>query len=385
MSKQHILIVGAGLAGLTMAAQLSHDDYQVTLIAPNNKKTPQSKDMRSTAIMNDGVDYLKNLGVWNTSNDDMAPLETMRIVYGQKTIDFHAEEVGRQAFAFNILNQKLRKNLIKKIRNAQNIQIISDRVISYNATNSDISVITESGKTHTGHLVIAADGQNSIIRKISDIQTTRRNFDQSAFVCVLSHKEEHHNISTEFHRHGGPFTLVPMPGKNIALVWCDKTKIIEDMAKKPQETQESMIQKIIGLEYLSDIKIISQPQIWPICSLKAKNLTAHRVVFIGETAHSLPPIAAQGFNLTLRDIICLSQSLKTAFTHGLDVGSQTILKKYEKERKKDIALRYYSVSMLNSLITDSSFGAHILKNIGLSGLSLFSPLRQITMRFGMKA
>lgn len=379
-----IIVAGGGLTGLTTALALGVHDFDVTLIGPLYD-TKKNKDKRSTAIMMDGIEFLDDLGIWQDCIEKTAPLETMSILYKNKTIDFHARDMGKDAFAINIPNDILLKALLNKIKKTKNITLIEDKVTDIKPEESNIFVETEKKGRLSAKLLIAADGRQSTIRQAHNIKTKTHDFKQKALVCTFLHDKPHHNTSTEIHRLGGPFTVVPLPGKESALVWCDRPEIIDAVMTQSKQEKEVVIQKILGTDLLGDIALSSDCQAWPIHALKAKNLIADRSLLIGEAAHALAPIAAQGFNLSLRDIQCATAHIIEASHLGLDLGSLVVLKGYQTDRKNDIALRYHSVGFLNTLIADGSLPASILKSIGLTAMEWFSPMRHLAMRFGMRA
>lgn len=379
-----IIIAGGGLTGLTMAASLDAHNIPVTLIAPDlNKK--KKDDKRSTAIMMEGIDLLSQIDVWNACKKETAPLKTMRIINGSKKVDFHAQEMNKEAFAINVPNTVLLKSLMAKIKTSKNITCVNAKISHIDIKENSISVTTDKKKTITADLLIGADGRQSIVRQSHNIKAQSHDFKQKALVCVLEHTKPHHNASTEIHRAGGPFTLVPLPNNQSALVWCDYHPIIDDVMTQPKKDQQDLIQRIVGRDILGDVTIISQRQSWPIHALKTSRLVAKRSALIGEAAHALAPIAAQGFNLSLRDINSLTEKLVEAQRLGLDFGSNFLLQQYQQDRKSDIALRYHSVGILNTLIANTSLPASILKAVGLSTMEWISPLRHFAMRFGMRA
>ncbi len=380
--QQPTIIVGGGLTGLTMAAALNHIGQPLILIAPKNE-TIHTQDKRSTAIMMDGIQFLTEIGVW--SNITSTPLEVMRIIQADKETDFKASEMNRDAFALNVLNMDIKHRLKQNLEKSKNIRIVDDQVVDIKTTQNKVTVKTLKGETHSGALLIAADGRQSTIRDLLKISTYRHDFKQKAIVCTLSHTHSHNNTSTEIHRAGGPFTLVPLPGKESALVWCDHAKTLDKVMLASNPDKQGMIQKIIGPDILGDIELTSQCQIWPIHGLKAKTLIAPRTVLIGESAHALAPIAAQGFNLSLRDIQSLTRLIDESIYLGLDIGRQVILKRYQQQRQNDIALRYHTIGLLNTLIAQHSIPARLLRRLGLSAMTWIPPLRQAAMRFGMRA
>ncbi|MEP3266094.1 MAG: UbiH/UbiF family hydroxylase [Hyphomicrobiales bacterium] len=381
----HPIIVGAGPLGLMAALSLGNHYEKITLIGPD-----APKDGRTTAILNEGVDFLNSLGVWEKLNNQTAPLKVMRIVDGTKRLirapeaRFDSSELNADCFGHNIRNQDLLKALNETIKKHSNIKRIKMPALSVKFDNEEKASITLEDDTvlNTG-LLVATDGRNSMVRSAAGIQTTQWSYPQIAMVMDLSHTRDHDFISTEFHTESGPFTLVPLPGKNSSLVWVEKP----DEAQKildlpPVELARRISDKSHYL--LGDVTIKAKPMAYPLSGLTADEFGKGPVVLIGESAHVFPPIGAQGMNLGIRDIKALSDCL-TQQSSNHNSAPSSLSDQYSKARKTDVTIRTKAVDTLNRSLLTEILPVHLGRGIGLYAINSLPFLRKFVMKRGLSA
>jgi 2-octaprenyl-6-methoxyphenol hydroxylase len=374
-----IIIVGAGLAGLACALVLKAQARAITLVGhPGN-----SGDSRTTALLEGSVRSLAKAGVEVAHHDLAAPLRVMSIVDATqrlvraRPIAFDAREIGLDAFGWNMPNGALTQMLAQAVAD-DGVEHIAGRLIAVEPSADRVSLMVEDHEPLTADLVIAADGRNSIIRKAAGIGTTQHDYPQVALALNLRIGRDHHDISTEFHTESGPFTLVPLPGRRASLVWVVKPEKAQLLKEMSDEELAFAIEKQ-SHALLGSIGIDSPRSFWPMASIMADSYGRDRIALIGEAAHVLPPIGAQGFNLTLRDIAALAQAIEIA----PDPGVPGVLEVYAKARHLDVGSRRSFVDLLNRSLLSGQFPLHGLRGLGLYALERIGPLRRAVMRHGL--
>ena len=240
-----------------------------------------------------------------------------------------------------------------------------------------------SGNTVKAKLVIAADGRNSILREKAGISTKTHRFGQKALAFAVTHSIPHKNISTEIHNSGGPFTLVPLPDYNgkpsSAIVWMENgEKATNLMEMKTKNFEHEMT--IRSCNILGPLKLASKRSLWPIISQVADRLYSKRLALIGETAHVVPPIGAQGLNMSLADIKCLND-LDQKYPDQL--GSMNTLKEYQKNRIFDIRQRVAGVSALNQISISNNKVIQNIRAFGLENFFQVPAIKHTAMKLGM--
>lgn len=381
-----VAIVGNGLAGQVMALALKQAGIACTLIGPS--ATPDETDQRTTAIMAEGVAFLRMLNIWDETALRATPLRTMRLISDTATVAFDAGEIGLPEFGFNVSNAALHALLAGCIAAERTIRVIGTQVTDIDSTGpARARVICANGDTLDTPLVIGADGRHSRVRETAGIGVTQTVLDQQALVCVVASDWPHDFASTEWYHRGGPFTLVPMPDDEqdehrMAVVFCDTAA---ELARLQNLTRADLGEFLTDFSTarFGSLRVTNDPQLWPIAPQRSAALVAHRVALIGEAAHVLPPLAAQGFNITLRDIAALQGIVRNAMSLGLDPGHASVLRAYQTARASDMRLRGTGVDLLNRFIRQDDRIGRMAHAFGFKALDGVPALKRFVMRRGL--
>lgn len=381
------IVVGAGPVGLTAALALASAGVATAIIVPPPHR---GEDRRTAALFPAAIALLDNLGVWERCRRAAEPLRSIRVVDGSGALIrapevlFRAEEAGLDSFGFNVPNASLTEALEATIAgNTALARIESGGVTGLDLQETVARVRVSEGGTLAAALVVGADGRNSICRAAAGIATSTRTYDQMALACSFTHGRDHRGISTEIHTSGGPLTTVPLPGRASSLVWVERPSLARRLAESPLEQfREALEHRLEGL--LGAVGGIGPRAIFPLSSLGAATLGQRRVALAGEAGHVIPPIAAQGLNLGLRDAATLADHVSAAHAEGRDIGGQAVIEGYARARAADVAWRTWSVDILNrSLIVSEFLPVHLARGAGLFALSAIGPLRRRVIRAGL--
>ena len=378
------IVVGGGPAGLTAAIALAAGGIETVLAG----KRPHPADNRTTALLAGSVTALTALGVWELCLAQSAPLRVMRIVddtgrlWRAPEVKFAADEIGLAAFGFNIENRHLIAALERRAQALPELRLIDDAVIGIAPGAEAVAVTLADGGSLQAPLVIGADGRNSLCRQAAGIEIDERRYRQVALTVCLAHSRPHHDSSTEFHTNRGPFTLVPLPGQRSSLVWVldpfEAEAIVEyDDAELSAEI-ERRAHSILG-------KVTVEPGrgLFPLSVATARRFAAKRIALIGEAAHVIPPIGAQGLNLGLRDAATIGEIGIAAHRHGQDIGGAEVLARYDEMRSADVAGRTLAVDLLNRSLLSDFLPVQGARGFGLYLLDRIGPLRRAVMREGV--
>ena len=382
MKQIEVAVIGGGLAGMITAFALARGGRSVALVAaPHNKA-----DKRTTALMDQSIRFLERLTLWDRIAPSAAPLTTMRIIDGTSrllrapTVSFRSSEIGLDAFGYNIPNAVLLDNLSEAIAAEGNVSRIEATASEIAFRDDGVSIALDNGDSIEAAFVVGADGRNSMVRETLDIKVKGWSYPQSAMVLNFAHSLPHQNISTEFHTESGPFTQVPLPGRRSSLVWVQKPaeavanagKSLEELGRLVEERMQSM---------LGQVTIEDSVQVWPLSGMTACRFGKGRAALIGEAAHVFPPIGAQGLNLSLRDILALSDNLCGRAGQPIPATSGD---SFDRKRRADIISRTASVDLLNRSLLSDFLPVQMLRAAGLHVLSAIAPLRNFVMREGIE-
>jgi 2-octaprenyl-6-methoxyphenol hydroxylase len=375
-----VAVIGGGPAGLVSALALAAAGVDTLLIA-----RPAPVDHRTTALLAGSVTALETLGVWSACRSQAAPLrkihlidDTQRLIRAPETV-FDAAEIGLEAFGYNIENRHLLATLDAHAATLNLPRIPAD-ALAVKVDDAGATVTHADGEVRV-RLVIGADGRRSLCRAAAGIAITQHAYSQTAITLNLSHARPHQDTSTEFHTANGPFTLVPLPGQRSSLVWVLDPESAASLATHNDEELSVEVERRAH-SLFGKVSVEPGRGVFPLSMQTASAFARGRIVLVGEAAHVVPPIGAQGLNLGLRDGATVAEIVADARRQNRDVGSPDVIRRYDTQRRADITSRTIAVDVLNrSLLTD------FLPAQGARGLSLFlmdriGPLRRALMREG---
>jgi 2-octaprenyl-6-methoxyphenol hydroxylase len=386
-----ILVSGGGLAGLSAAAVFGAMGLRVLVVdpAPRAEDGPGA-DLRSTAILQPGADLLDRAGVWARLVPHAMPLRVMRIVdaggaapQARAMRDFDSADLSDRPFGWNLPNAVILRELRAHLAGLPGVDWRPGTGTAGLLTREGEARVTLSdGSRVAARLVVAADGRDSPVRRSLGIPVTTLRYGQTALVFAVTHPIPHDNVSTEVHRSGGPFTLVPLPDHDgrpaSAVVWMERAAEAARLAALP-EAAFAALASDRSAHVLGPLRVVTARQAWPIIGQVAQRMAGQRVALAAEAAHVVPPIGAQGLNMSLADIACLAR-----LADG-DLGGRAMLDAYHRARHPDVLARVMGIDALNRA---SMAGAPLWRDLRGQALRFLhdaAPVRRAVMRLGLGA
>jgi 2-octaprenyl-6-methoxyphenol hydroxylase len=382
-SSAECVVVGGGPAGLTAAIALASAEVETILVAP-----AAAMDQRTTALLDSSVKALTVLDIWEQCRAHAAPLKAIRIVddtrrlFRAPEVFFAAEEIDLDAFGQNIENRLLMPALERRARALGALTWIEDQGDLLQVADASATIRTVAGTVVTARLVIGADGRQSLCRAAAGISVARRTYVQTALTFNLRHTREHDGVSTEFHTGTGPFTLVPLPGRRASLVFVVHPDEARDLIKLSDSLMGEEIERR-SHSILGRVDVEPGRGVFPLSLETAARCAAPRIVLVGEAAHTVPPIGAQGLNLGLRDAATIAEIVVTAHREGADIGAGNVTEQYDRMRRADIISRTIAVDVLNRSLLSDFLPLQAARGLGLFLLGRAGALRRAAMREGI--
>jgi 2-octaprenyl-6-methoxyphenol hydroxylase len=245
-----------------------------------------------------------------------------------------------------------------------------------------VQVRTRQGQVLVARLIVGADGRQSLCREAAGISVKRRALDQTALTFNITHSRPHKNMSTEFHTPAGPCVFVPLPGNRSSVVWVNKPRDAERLMALSDEALSDAAEKQ-SHSILGRVQVEPGRHVFPLAIEQPTQLAKNRIVLVGEAAHVVPPIGAQGLNLGLRDAGDIADVVRHAGMNGADIGATPVLARFEKIRRSDISSRTFAIDMANRSLLSDLLPMQVIRAAGMHAMGAIGPLRRLAMREGL--
>lgn len=379
-----VVVVGAGPAGLFAALALDEAGFRIAVVGA---LPGSASDRRTSALLDGSVLALKRLGVWEQLATHAAPLRVMRLVDATGSLlraplfEGRSTEIGLDAFGYNIANDDIGRVLLAAAR-ARAITLIDGLVTGVDLTDG-ATLTLASGEILTAAVVAGADGRRSAVRAAAGIDVVTTRYPQTAVTATFRHSRPHGDVSTEFHTPTGPFTLVPLPGDRSSLVCVVTPREADTLLALDDAAFARMIEKR-SQAILGKVTVEPGRGRYDLASITPRRFAVPHAALVGEAAHVVPPIGAQGLNLGLRDGAALADCLAEARAAGELIGGPRAMDAYDRARRADIVSRTFAIDLLNRSLLSPFMPVHLARGAGLWFLDQIGPLRRAFMREGLQ-
>jgi 2-octaprenyl-6-methoxyphenol hydroxylase len=397
-----VCIVGAGPVGGTLACRLAAAGVPTVVVdrAPLPPMEHPAFDGRAYAIAAGSRQLLEAAGVWDRLAEPACPILDIRVSDGRLGrpasplfLHFDHCEAGDPApFGWMVEARSLRVALNAHMHALPPLRVFAPVVAEVKRREDGATVQIAGGPRIECRLVVAAEGRNSPLRRAANIPVTTLPYDQTGIVCAISHAKSHHNTALEHFLPSGPFAQLPMCASadaeaggtpNVsAIVWTERTPIARRMLTLDDARFAREIARRLG-DHLGEVHCIGRRWSYPLGAMHAHRYYDTRLALIGDAAHTIHPIAGQGLNLGFRDAIALSGILINAWQHGLDPGSDNLLRRYQQQRRPDNLLMLAATDTLDRLFSSDNPVVRLARDIGIAAVHRTPPLKRLFMRRAM--
>ncbi|WP_207168802.1 FAD-dependent oxidoreductase [Rhodovibrio sodomensis] len=387
-----VAVIGGGITGLAMTLALGRAGFRTICIDPQPPEpaAAQQLDGRTTALLMPSIRALQTLGVWERVAGDSEGLWRMRIVDDSAgpdaephTADFESSRLDGGPFGYNVPNPALRRALLAEIGALDQVRHLAPHKVGrIDYGRSEMRAELDDGRRLSARLAIGADGKGSPSREAAGIRARRWGYGQTAMAFSIQHSRPHRGTSTEFHRSSGPFVLVPLPGNRSSVVWVDRDAAAERFLEIDDDAFRRAVERRTR-RILGDVTAVGPRFSYPVGSLLADDYAGPRLALVGESAHALPPIGAQGLNLGITDVATLIEVLVAAERAGRDIGDPEVTRGYARRRRPDVVARAFAVDMLNRTVQSKLPPIGFVRRHALGLVDRVSPLKARLMRQGM--
>ncbi len=395
-SKFDILIVGAGMVGLTLAAALAKTSLTVGLIEARDLSVGPGADGRSSALALGTIRLLDQLGAWSMMQAlGVSPIYQIQVSDGQFSgiSRLSREDIQVEALGYIVENTVTQTALRHLIHQADNIQLMYPATVqAIQQQTEEVQVLIDYQgelRSITAQLVVGADGSRSLIRHLADISCSDWPYRQACVVTTVTTEQPHHHVAYERFQPSGPFAILPMVGLDPSesscrscVVWTIRSQDRDQIMSLKDEPFIQTMMPAFG-EHLGQITSVSSRACYQPRRLHSHCYYASRVALVGDAAHSTHPVGGQGVNMGMRDVALLATLLSQAHYTYEDVGSPDLLKIYNRARRLENGGVLLGTDLANRLFSNQVFPLQWSRRLGLIGLNWIPPVKKLIMRQAM--
>jgi 2-octaprenyl-6-methoxyphenol hydroxylase len=395
MEQADAIIVGGGLAGGLAALALAAEGLDIALIdaeAPARFRD-EAFDGRTTAIAYASARVFRRLGLWRDIEAHAEPILDILVTDGRATsagrrasasafhLHFDSRELETaEALGYIVENRNLRAAIYDAIgKNARITLIAPARAGDPDLAGGAARLTLGDGRRLEAPLIIAADGKKSPLRAAAGIRCHAWGYPQTAIVTTVSHERGHEGVAQELFLPSGPFAILPMTGNRSSIVWTERKDAAPAFLALDDDGFLNELLRRFG-DYLGALSLAGPRFSYPLAFHLAQSFASARLALIGDAAHAIHPIAGQGYNLGVKDIAALAEVLGDAKGVGLDLGSMSVLERYQRWRRFDSAMLAFGTDALNRLYSNDFGPLRLARDLGMGAVNAVAPLRTFFMR-----
>jgi len=377
-----IVIIGGGPAGLSFASSMAGLNLNVLLIEKSSLKTisKPKPDGREIALTHHSRKILMKLGVWTLIDEDkVSPLKEAKVFDGDSDslLNFDAKKSVIEALGYLVPNHLIRAALFERVSQVENVTILNELMVDgVSTSNTRAEVSLSNGKNIKSKLVVAADSRFSEIRRKMGIPSVMKDFSKVMITTRMTHEKAHNHVALECFNYGHTLALLPLNGNVSSFILTVPT----DKANEMLELDEEKFSEIASAGFdgkLGQMKQIGDRYSYPLVGVYAQKFIAKRFALIGDAAVGMHPVTAHGFNLGLRGQDLLSLSISSALNNGLDIGSDAVLKEFERKQINLSRLMYFGTNGIVSLFTNDDAVIKQVRKLVLKFAERFPPVKTL--------
>jgi ubiquinone biosynthesis UbiH/UbiF/VisC/COQ6 family hydroxylase len=382
-----VVIVGGGLVGASLAASLKSSGLKLAMIeglsTPSLPTDPNDWDARIYAITPGNADFLRDCGAWQHLDlSRVQQVEEMR-VFGDRgsELDFSAYQIGAAELTFILESRQLQQAIWDELQHQDNLSIINPArcaAVEWRADAAYLSLV--DGRQLKAKLIVGADGRDSWVRQQSGMPETPTPYHQHGLVANFTTEKAHHGTAYQWFQPDGILALLPLPDKKVSIVWSvspEKSSALLALSAEALCEQVSHASQ----NMLGELKLITTPSAFSLRVLNLAHLVKPRLALIGDAAHNVHPLSGQGVNLGFRDARQLAEVLLQR--GALECGDPALLNRYDSKRQNDIMSMQLTTDALKHLFVNDHPVLRSLRNIGLSAINAFVPLKKLLAKHAL--
>jgi 2-octaprenylphenol hydroxylase len=388
MSQQHfdVIVVGAGMVGAALALALGQHDFRVALVdarAPQLTWSDDGYDIRVSAITRASQQVFESLDAWSVMQAErVCPYRDMHVwdAGGDGVIHFDSAEIGEPDLGHIIENRVIIKGLHSRLAEAKHVvPFWPNQSIALRLNPSQATLLLDDGTELVAHLLVGADGARSWVRQQAGISVKGWDYDQVALVTWVKPEKFHQETAWQRFLANGPLAFLPLTEGYCSIVW--STSAAHAAQLKAMEADRFAQELQAAFENkLGAIEAVGPRAMFPLRSFETQHYILPRLALVGDAAHTIHPLAGQGVNLGLADMSTLLQVLTEARQQQRDIGSEKILRRYERWRRADNRSMLIAMDGFKRLFSTEQPLLRWVRNLGLNLTDRSLPIKRLIMQ-----
>lgn len=379
-----VLIVGGGLAGLSLACALRGTRLKIALLESSPPQPSAGWDARVYAISPANAEFLQAIGVWkHLDGERISPISAMKIVgdSGAK-LDFSAYETGVAELGWVLESSLMACELWENVKRQANLTLLcpaAPNAIKMGEKSVELSLA--EGQSLSTKLLVGADGGDSWVRGAAGLQAIATPYGEMGLVANFECEHPHRGIARQWFRDDGVLAWLPLPGNRISVVWSTPDVHSGELLALPAEALALRVASAGG-DALGSLKLLTPASAFPLRLLRVPQTIGSRVALLGDAAHGIHPLSGHGINLGYQDAKALA-ALLAATPEWQDVGSERLLQRYQRARREETLLVQYTTHTIRRLFRETLPGMRPLRNLGLGLTNALPVVKNALVRYAL--
>jgi ubiquinone biosynthesis UbiH/UbiF/VisC/COQ6 family hydroxylase len=385
-----VVIVGGGLAGLSLACALRDTRLKIALVESRAPTPSVGWDSRVYAISPANADFLQKIGVWKHLNAErLAPIHAMKILGDAGAqLDFSAYESGVSELGWILESSLMACELWENVKRQGNVSLFCPASPSELDMTAQAAVLTlNDGQRLSGRLLVGADGRDSWVREAVGLKAINTPYGEMGVVANFECERPHRGIARQWFRDDGVLAWLPLAGDSTAnrfsMVWSTPDAHAETLLTLPAEELCARVAEA-GNHELGALKLLTPAAAFPLRLMRVPETIAPRLALIGDAAHGIHPLSGHGINLGYQDAKALAEVL-VGTPEWQDIGSERLLRRYQRARREEILLMQYTTDTIRRIFREKLPALKPLRNFGMKLTNALPVLKNLLVRYAIGA
>lgn len=386
MQRFDLIIVGGGLAGVSLAVALRDSRLRIALVEARAPHRPDGWDARIYAISPANIEFLESIGAWrHLDAGRIAPIRAMEVHGdGAGRLDFSAYEAGVPSLGSILESSLMACELWEGAKRQANLEVFLPAAPAALEFRADAAVLTlDDGRVLAAPLLVGADGRDSWVRQAAGLAAVNTPYEEKGVVANFATERPHRGIARQWFRDDGVLAWLPLPGERISIVWSTPDAQADALCALTPDALCARVAEAGG-HALGKLELLTPAAAFPLRLMRVPQMVAPRLALVGDAGHGIHPLSGHGINLGFQDARELARRL-LATQPWEDIGQLRFLQAYQRARREEIVLMQATTDSLRRLFRPANPLLRGLRNAGLDLTNRLPVAKNVLIRYALGA